>query len=561
MPIVILDESVANKIAAGEVIERPASVVKELLENSIDAGASRISVQVADGGRSLIRVTDDGCGMNRQDAVLSLQRHSTSKIRTADDLAHITTLGFRGEALPSIAAVSRLEILTRQPNAEEGVRLTAEGGTITDLSAAGAPGGTRVSVMNLFYNTPARLKFLRSEATELSHIADLVGRYALAYPHISLILEHNGRELLNRAGGEDLSGALLALYGRRVLEETVPVEWSLPSATVRGLVSRPSLNRASRQAEHFLVNRRPIRSRLLSRALEEAYRGLLPAGRYPVAVLLLEVEPHLVDVNVHPAKAEVRFAREGEVFQGVLAAVKEALRVAQTSFSSPALPTLTPGPQRLAAPLSRTPRQWAEQRLPIQPGLAAAGPRLSLIGQWEKTYILAESSEGLVVIYQHRAHERVLYERLEQSLSPAPAAQQHLVAPITLEFSPAEAAVLGKHMPVFERLGFLMEPFGRGTFLLRAVPALLERLGPEKLMKDLVEELTAEARASSDPLAAVLAGLSCHAAVRAGDALGREEMERLLHDLARTSQPFLCPHGSPVLITLPQAELDRKFMR
>jgi len=560
MAIVILDESVANKIAAGEVIERPASVVKELVENSIDAGAKHISVEVADGGRSLIRVTDDGCGMDRQDAVLSLQRHSTSKIRTADDLARIATLGFRGEALPSIAAVSRLEMLTRQPDESEGVSLTSEGGSITDLSAAGSPAGTRASVANLFYNTPARLKFLRSEATELAHIAGLISQYTLAFPHISFRLSHNGRELLNRPGGDDMSGAILAVYGRRVLEEMVPVEASLPLMATRGLVSRPPLNRASRNAEHFLINRRPIRSRLLLRALEQAYHGLLPAGRYPIAVLLLEMEPTLVDVNVHPAKAEVRFAREGEVFQAVLAAVKEALRAAQTSFAAPSFPSHRPQTQ-VVSPAQKA-QPWAEPRLPIQPRPAAAGPRLSLIGQWQKTYILAESNEGLVVIYQHRAHERILYERLEQSLSPGSPSQQHLVAPITIEFSPAEAAVLEKHLPAFQRLGLSIEPFGRGTFMLRAVPAVLGRMNPERLMKDLVEELTVEPSAkSSDPLAAVLAGLSCHSSIRAGDALGREEMERLLGDLVQTSQPFLCPHGAPVLITLPLAELDRKFVR
>jgi len=575
MSIIILDESVANKIAAGEVIERPASVVKELIENSIDAGASSITVEVADGGRRLIRVTDDGCGMNKQDAVLSLQRHATSKIHTAEDLAAISTLGFRGEALPSIAAVSMFEMITAHTGAAAGVRLSAQGGTITELAEAGAPAGTQVSVANLFFNVPARLKFLRSDATEYARIADAVTRYALAFPHLGLRLLHNGRETFERPAGQDLSAAVLAIYGRQVLEALVPVEFSRPDFAVTGLISGPEVTRSTRQAEHFFVNRRPIQSRILPRALQEAYRGALPSGRFPIAVLLLDVDPQAVDVNVHPAKAEVRFARESEVYRSVLQAAREALerKMAGASAAPAAAPGATPhqplrahAQARPAAHVQRAasvPVPIAQARLPVQPKAAEVAPAgLTALGQWRNTYIVADSPEGLVLVNQHRAHERVLYEQFERAAASGQPQRQHLVAPLTLHFSPAEAAALEKNLDQFSKLGFELEPFGSGTLLLRAVPAPLAKLDPESLVHDLAEDLLAgPAAARTDPMSALLAGVACHSAVRAGDPLSREEMDRLLSELAQTSQPFSCPHGAPLLITFPQGELDRKFLR
>jgi DNA mismatch repair protein MutL len=580
MSIIILDESVANKIAAGEVIERPASVVKELMENSIDAGASSITVEVADGGRRLIRVTDDGCGMSKQDAVLSLQRHATSKIHTAEDLAAISTLGFRGEALPSIATVSVFEMITAHTGAAAGVRLSAQGGTITELAEAGAPAGTQVAVANLFFNVPARLKFLRSDATEYARIADAVTRYALAFPHLGLRLLHNGRETFDRPAGQDLSAAVLAIYGRQVLEALVPVEFSQPDFAVTGLISSPELTRSTRQAEHFFVNRRPIQSRILLRALEQVYRGALPSGRFPIAVLLLDMDPQAVDVNVHPAKAEVRFARESEVYRSVLQAAREALerKMAGASVAPASTPAAAPGATTLRQPL-RTHAQgrpsaqvrhsisasvpMAQAPLPVQPKAAEVGPAgLTALGQWRNTYIVADSPEGLVLVNQHRAHERVLYEQFERAAASGQPQRQHLVAPLTLHFSPAEAAVLEKNLDQFSKLGFELEPFGSGTLLLRAVPAPLAKLDPESLVHDLAEDLLATpAAARTDPMSALLAGLACHSAVRAGDPLSREEMDRLLSELAQTSQPFACPHGAPLLITFPQGELDRKFLR
>jgi DNA mismatch repair protein MutL len=576
MSIIILDESVANKIAAGEVIERPASVAKELMENSIDAGANSITVEVADGGRRLIKVTDDGCGMGKQDAVLSLQRHATSKIRTAEDLAAISTLGFRGEALPSIAAVSIFEMVTAPTGAASGIRLYAQAGTVTELVEVGAPAGTQVSVANLFFNVPARLKFLRSDATEFAHIADVVTRYALAFPHIALRLLHNGRETFSRPAGKDLAAAVLAVYGRQVLEAMAPVELSQPDFAITGFISGPELTRSTRHAQHMLVNRRPIQSRIISRALQEAYRGALPSGRFPIAVLLLDMDPQMVDVNVHPAKAEVRFARESDVYRSVVQATRDALErrlaapqsvpaAADTRAAAPR-PSLTSGHSRQASqarPPREAPAAMPQAPLPVQPGAEPARqPSLTAVGQWRNTYIVADSPEGLVLINQHRAHERVLYEKLERASSSGQPERQHLVAPLTLHFSPAEAAALEKNLGRFERLGFEIEPFGSGTFLLRAIPALLAKLDPESLIHDLVEELlAAPPSARSDPMAALLASLACHSAVRAGDPLAREEMERLLAEFAQTSQPFSCPHGAPLLITFPRGELDRRLLR
>ncbi|UCH34280.1 MAG: DNA mismatch repair endonuclease MutL, partial [Armatimonadota bacterium] len=325
MPIIILEQEVINQIAAGEVIERPASVVKELVENSLDAGATRISIDLGQGGRRLIRVTDDGCGMTREDAVLALQRHATSKINSADDLFSIRTLGFRGEALPSIAAVSYLRIVTRPRDETEATEISVRGGEVVDMRTVGAPPGTEVTVARLFYNTPARLKFLRSESSELSYMTDLVTRFSFSHPPVSFRLSHGEREVVHRPAADDLLSSVVALYGRDAAERLVPVDLRLPSIRVSGFVSRPDFTRSSRSHQAFFVNRRQVRNRTLTHAVEEPYRAALPRGRFPVAVLLVEIEPTLVDVNVHPAKAEVPFVRDCEVHEAVRRAVQTAL--------------------------------------------------------------------------------------------------------------------------------------------------------------------------------------------------------------------------------------------
>ena len=561
MAIVILDEAVANKIAAGEVVERPASVVKELVENALDAGARQVLVELEEGGRRLIQVTDDGEGMSREDAVLSLQRHATSKISRAEDLFAIRTLGFRGEALPSVAAVSLLTLTTRQRGAPSGVRLVAEGGVIRELEEAGVPEGTQVSAARLFFNTPARLKFLRSESTELAHCADLVSRFSLSHCTISFRLLHHGREVLSRPATGNLLAAMAAAYGREAARHLAPVSLVLPTLRITGHVSTPGLTRANRGEQSFFVNGRCVKSRLVGAALDAVYRELLPPGRHPVAVLRLEIEPHLVDVNVHPTKAEVRFDQEGEVFGAVSRALREAVQAANLGpRATLSLPTghTFPGSSAgggsqaelgLEAPAATAPSP--------APGGAPGG--LRALGQLYQTFIVAESPQGLLIIDQHRAHERVLYERL--AAQGASAQGQRLVMPVTVHFSHAEADLLEQHLEALRGMGLEVEPFGSGSFVVRGVPAAMARQDPEGLLREVVAALQAPGSQASLPRERMLAGMACQGAVKAGQALAPHELGELVTDLAACRQAYTCPHGHPVVMTIAAWELARKFNR
>jgi DNA mismatch repair protein MutL len=570
--IIVLEESVASKIAAGEVIERPASVVKELIENALDAGARRVEVEAREGGRGLIRVADDGCGMSREDAVLSLQRYATSKIRAAEDLFAITTLGFRGEALPSIAAVSHLTLVTRSPDAAEGVRLVAVAGEVTELEPTGAAPGTELSVRNLFYNTPARLKFLRRDEAELGHITDVFTRFLFSHPEVALRLSRDEQPVIQHAGARDLRSAVQVAWGRELAEAMVPVELSLPGMSVRGLVSAPSFHRGSRGRQYLFINRRWVRSRALAHALEEAYRRLLPEGRRPAAVLLVEVDRGSVDVNVHPTKSEVRLSREWEVHHLVSRAVQEAvgsagpaarLDLAQmTSAARPAGP-LPGGEQR------ELPAGWAGTL--AAPGVlspafqAAGGPvsQLRPLAQLRQTYILAESAQGLLLVDQHRAQERILYERFTQARLSRQSSSQVLLEPASVQLGPREATSLAEQLDDLSAFGFEIEAFGSDSFLVRSVPAALARDDPAAVVRDLAEDLAAEAGVSSleRRRERLLVTLSCHSAVKAGDALSYEETVELLDALTATARPYTCPHGWPIVMTISNFEIDRKFNR
>ncbi len=564
----LLDERVANHIAAGEVIERPASVVKELIENALDAGATRIEVTVEGAGRQRLRVRDNGCGMDREDAVLALQRHATSKIAALEDLRAIATLGFRGEALPSIGAVSHLQILTRQPDEDTGTLVRAEGGTVVSVTPAGAPPGTEVSVSRLFYNTPARWKFLKTDHTEVRHIAEVVSRFTLSHPECDWSLHIEGREVFVRPATDPLAAALRVLGGE-FADALAPVDLHAPAARVTGFVGRPDLSRAARAQQYLFANRRAIRSRALTIAAEEAYGGLLHGARFPVFVLHLALPHDEVDVNVHPAKAEVRFVREREVFAAVRRAVQEALAGAQ---QMPALPLAA----RYALPSAALPALDAVPAgFRVQPPLPATdgdenGEALHLrpLAQLRSTYLLVESGEGLLIVNQHRAHERVLYDRLIATELDRPGAQQALALPPTLHFAPDEAAALEARLDVFASLGFTLEPFGANSFLLRTVPVALAKLDAAQLVRDLLEELMGSPAGDGDaPTGArrarehLLETMACRSAVKAGDALTIEEMRHLLGDLERCATPAICPHGQPVIFAITQAELDRRFQR
>jgi DNA mismatch repair protein MutL len=612
----ILDEEVTNKIAAGEVVERPASVVKELVENAVDAGATRVSVELEDGGKRRIRVTDNGCGMTAEEAVLALQRHATSKIARVEDLTTLRTLGFRGEALPSIASVSRLTLVTRAREALAGVRLSVEGGEIRSVEEVGAPEGTTFLVEDLFFNTPARLKFLKTARAELGQASDWLVRIALANPETAVRLAHEGIEALRSPGSPDRLETIGALYGREVARELLPVAWERGGIRIEGYVARPTFTRPTRSGQSFFVNGRFVRNRTLSHALDDACRAALPSGRFPFAVLLIETDPAVVDVNVHPTKAEVRFLREWEFHRAVNEAVKSALGTeaplpSAGSFAVEALvsqdhlrrapwtgataPTgrgeggeagrytgatpFAPSPHRPIAPSVLPPDPddpFADPPLAAamaappapQPALPEIqGPAaLRPVAQVWSSYILAEGPTGLVIVDQHLAHERVLFDRMvaDPASSSTPAAPaQRLTTPLTLTLSRAQAMLLEERLEELRGLGFELEGFGRDTFVARAVPAFV-RPGQEKaLLHEMLEEMAdGEGFSRAGPhQERVAAAAACRAAIKKGERLAREEIQRLLEDLARTSNPHTCPHGCPIAVEISYQELLKRFKR
>lgn len=607
--ITLLDEHTANRIAAGEVVERPASVVKELVENSIDAGASQITVTLEDGGKELIKVTDNGCGMTRDDAVLSLQRHATSKIQDAEDLDAIATLGFRGEALPSIASVSVIELITRHEDAPDGVRLEVEAGTITNLESVGAAQGTSISVRKLFFNTPARLKFLKTAQTELSHITEIIGWFAMAYPSIHFRLIHNSREVLASPATGSRLNSITQVLGKDTAKHMVPIGFETPAMRVEGYISNPSLTRINRREQVFFVNGRPIRSKTIIHALDQAYRGLLQPGRYAIAVVFVNVAPELVDVNVHPTKAEVKFSSENEIHSAVHRAVNEAL---MGGAAAPIITDATRRPEQLSTPrgeehastqgtlmpkttmdvaafqevlaarrteaLSETvnddPFIWEKgSGVPVEESpvpeadfdaaRAVALRGLSVIGQARATYIIAQCDDGILVIDQHVAHERVLFDRMIESSREQGPAIQGLIVPVTLSLSPRESAVISQRSAELRKAGFDLEEFGANTYIMRGAPAAVKPQDAEPILHDTIQELVDLSIAKHLIVRPdqVLITASCKMAVKAGETLSMEEMTRLVDDLMKCENPFVCPHGRPIIVSLSNWELDRKFRR
>lgn len=580
MKITVLDETTASKIAAGEVIERPASVVKELLENAMDAGARRVEVEIRGGGRELIRVSDDGVGMTPEDAVLSLQRHATSKIRSADDLFAITTFGFRGEALPSIGSVSHLTLITRPPEAEAATRLLVVGGEVTEMEEVGAPPGTQVSVSRLFYNTPARLKFLKRDEVEEGHVIDVFTRFLFSHPEVAAKLSINGREAMHYPGFGDLRAAVLSAWGRQVSEAMLPIKLAIPGMAISGLISNPALHRAGRNREMFYINRRWVRNRTMTHALEEAYRESLPQGRFPTAVLLVEVDPGAVDVNVHPTKAEVRLSRESELHHLVFQAVRQGLAnfgaagSAELSFAGPTRPAGAPPGQGagFGAPAlpGALPGGWAGTLSApgvlspaFQQGAGDGRIELRPLAQLRQTYILAESRQGLLLVDQHRAQERILYERFAAARASQRSQSQALLSPVSVQLSPREADALANELEDLAAMGLAVEPFGASAFLVRAVPVELAKEDPAAVLRDIAEHLVTEdgGRSLERRRERLLITLSCRSAVKAHEPLSYEEMVELLKDLSGTARPYTCPHGWPIIMTISNFEIDRKFNR
>lgn len=592
--IQILPENLANQIAAGEVVERPASVVKELVENALDALASEIFVDVEKGGKTLVRVTDNGHGMKKDDAFLSLERHATSKVKCAEDLFALHTMGFRGEALPAIASVSRLRLTTRSVEDDAGWQIYAEAGTIRQADAVGVAPGTVVEVRNLFFNTPGRRKFLRKEETEFGHIADVVSRLALSRPDIHFRLTHNGRNYLEAYRHNRLEERAASLLGRNVAGSLLSVDSDSGNGEMLvGLLGSPGISRSTTGQVYTYVNGRFVRDRVIQHAILEAYRSLLEKRRYPIAVLFIDLPPEMVDVNVHPTKHEVRFRNQQQVHDFIVAALRERL---QQVTPEPA--TMT-GSFRLSgtasapvpvSPLQREYRERVQESLaafnekvavaPVIPavstvkgemtGWSAGQDRESampdgwrLIGQHLSSYLLCQVNEELVLIDQHAAHERIGFERLRNQLAADGIESQSLLFPVVLELDHREAAVLTDHLGDFARFGFEVENFGGRSFTVKSVPALVVDVDVERLIRDLAAELNEIGRSGqlSDEIERVLAVLACHSMVRANQALSQSEMQQLLKDLSAIDFGSCCPHGRPVMHRLSKRDIEKFFHR
>jgi DNA mismatch repair protein MutL len=570
MPIRILSPDVASKIAAGEVVERPASVVKELLENSLDAGATQIAIEVQGGGVRLIRVVDNGGGIPPEEVDLAFERFATSKVATADDLEGISSLGFRGEALPSIAAVSEVTMVTRSKEELSGIFVNIKDGAILEKAKRGCPPGTTVTVRNLFRNVPARLKFLKSASTENGHISNLVSQYSLAFPEVRFTLIIDGRTTFRSPGSGSLREVLGAVYGLDVAKAMLAIEAKegadplLPGIT--GFISPISLTRASRSYLSFFVNRRWVQSRMATYALEEAYHGLLMVGRHPIAVINISLLPQEVDVNVHPTKNEVRFRNERDVFSAVQKAVRATL-TAQAPM--PTLDTLPQPPPAPAAPTERLPAFDVKPgesvvKTPLVPPqtaepVAKSLPILRVVGQMANTYIIAEGPDGMYLIDQHAAHERVLFERIRNERSRRAVEVQGLLQPVPVELTVRQQELLELQSEALSEYGFGIEHFGERTYLVRSVPAVLRG---QNVAQSLVEVLDFLAEGEKgDRREEIAISLACHGAVRAGQALSHEEMRDLIRQLEQASQPRTCPHGRPTMIHLSASQLEKGFGR
>src|SRR3984893_2250601 len=566
--ITILPPAVADGIAAGEMVDRPAAVVKELIENAIDAGASRIQVRLEAAGQRLIEVVDDGVGMTPADLPLAFRRHATSKIRSLDDLRTIQTLGFRGEALASIAAVARVEAVSRPRDGGEGHRVVVEGGGPLADGPAGSPAGTRVSVSRLFFNTPARLKFLKQPATENAVIVRLVGELALAHPSVGIALDVDGHRALETAGTGDLRVAFAAVYDVPTASAMLAVD----ETVVRGLISPPALHRASRDHVVILINGRRIHHRNLAFAVEQSYRGLREPDRYPLAVLDLRIDPADVDVNVHPTKREVRLRNEGGVFTAVERACYRVLRQSpvyelQPSAAGALLELRETNPPPDTPPGGggggddHAPKGGRD--LDRQGGREVDGsplPPLEYVGQLLHGYLVAEAPAAVVLIDQHAAHERVLFDRILRRLERRESSSQLLLMPHVLDVTPAQVAALQEHESWLQTLGFDGERFGPHTIRVRAAPADMPEGRVGRVLELLLTDLAGE-RPPDRRLRETAALLACHSAVRFGDSMTPESARQLLSALALTDEPISCPHGRPTTLILPDDQLRRLFKR
>jgi len=568
--IKILPQEVINKIAAGEVIERPASVVKELLENSLDAQATFIGIELAEGGKDLIRVRDNGLGMDENDARLCLSAHSTSKIDSVEEISNIRSFGFRGEALASISAVSRLRLTTRARGNPVATQVRAESGKILSVERVGAPEGTIADVRMLFFNLPARRKYLKSTLTETRQIIRVVEKIALINPRVEFRLQEKGKVILNIPRTETVKDRILNLYGKEVVDALLPLDFREKFLRIAGYISKPNLTYRQSMQVYLFVNRRPINSALIIHALREGYTGFLMKDRWPAIFLSIEIEPSLVDVNIHPTKREVRFVNEQGLYAILVKLIKDTLGAAQI------IPVAVEEETQRREEIKKAISEYLTNRKTEPSGVDLFQPskfvppkessifsNIVPLAQIDNTYIISQDEDGLLVIDQHAASERINYERFKQSFQEKRLETQQLLLPVTLELSPAKAALLKEEIIHLIKLGFEIEEFGRNTFIVKAVPSLLSRRGDQAVILATIDELS-EVNFKKSPdeiLEELIKLLACHSAIRAGDKLQPDEMKELFTQLSRTRLPYTCPHGRPTMIKITRAELEARFKR
>lgn len=609
----ILDDITAGRIAAGEVVERPVSVVKELVENSLDAGADQVVIEITEGGKESITVTDNGCGMSQEEVSLAFCRHATSKITCAEDLYSLKTLGFRGEALPSIASVSHLVLKTKMHSETVGHRIELMGGKVLSLKPVGCSPGTSVMVTDLFYNTPARRKHLKSKGTEAGLVVDMVQNISLARPGVRFLLRHNNRVIFRTPGSGRLVDAVSSVHGVEVTREMVEIRAEKGNVSLTGFVSKPSLNRKTRSHITFAVNGRYVRSKFINRAIEEAYSGLIPSGRYPVVVLSLELEPAMIDVNIHPAKMEVKINNENEIAKFIKDTIRKHLQSSDLILNYnykirsntekyyyvqniPVNASGTAGQGSLELEAGQIGEgidigKWdllnkqkindqtllpvnvkEEQEALRQPcantkskvnGKVSNFPFLQVIGQLLPTYIIAGGPDGLYILDQHAAHERIIFEELLNSVNNGGNHAQMLLRPVPLELNYKALTVLQENLNNFKTLGFILEEFGSGTYILRGIPANLSTEKAVYQFIDLLDELAVTGREESygDFNRAIVTRLACQAAIKSGEKLSLEAMNAIVQKLSRVNEPYTCPHGRPTLVKITERELAQMFKR
>jgi len=626
-----LDELTAGQIAAGEVVERPVSVVKELVENSLDAGADQIAIKITEGGKTGIMVSDNGCGMSQEEVSLAFCRHATSKITCAQDLSSLTTLGFRGEALPSIAAISHLVMKTKMSGDNVGQKIELKGGEILSLQPAGCPPGTTVFVTDLFYNTPARRKHLKSTGTEAGLVADMVQNMSLSRPEVRFSLQHNGRAVFRTPGSGRLVDAVFAVYGAAVAREMLEIKARQGNVKLKAYISKPSINRKTRSYITVIVNGRYVKNRFINQAIDEAYTGLIPSGRHPVVVLALDLSPELIDVNIHPAKMEIRIDNETEITEFIKGSIRErlkntvlipnyelragtkksphflpssrnqwgrgdaALRTGRSSFPagngqrlppasnknyysqdsinySPSKEQNVKGPTSLPAGVKEESRTESIPGSQEKPGHTfgdegskgkekeSTFPLLQVIGQLLPTYIMAGGPDGLYILDQHAAHERIIFEKLLVSLENGENRTQMLLTPVPLELNYRTQAILQENLANFTALGFILEDFGGEAYILRGVPAHLSTAAGVNQFVDILDELAALER-QKDFNRALITRLACRAAIKSGEVLSFQAMEAIVQQLSCTTEPYTCPHGRPTLVKITEQELAQMFKR